>query len=485
MLRVMIVDDEPVSQNYIRGLIAWEAEGFFLFPPVYSGEEARKILDTSHVDMVLLDVSMPGENGVSVSRYIREYHPRIVMLAISSHDDYDYVREILKNGAYDYILKHRLNAETLHAALRAMAAILKGVPVPDREEKRERIQAWLFGGGTFPFLNSGGRTGISVARVPMESLPEESRAVVVPGIISLAEKNMGEAELTIAFREPDLFVICVHFHYPMPEKKIGELLTVMNQKNQSDVRLVYNLDYYYQNLLLQNPAAIPGQVRRLLESFPGADDFSAEPGITLSVFRRKMLTSFLTERNYAGTELVLHNIFSAMSAGDQGAKLAIVRDLSGLLRDFAKEGGLPTRFYWLTRWANNKPNGECEKRIREAYRQLTEKLEKTGREDAYVRQARIYMLDHYTGNISLENTAAALNISPSYLSRVYKKETGRTFVDALTRIRVDAAKACLLEGMNLKSAASFCGFRYYNYFIKVFKDYTGITPSEFIHDKII
>jgi AraC-like DNA-binding protein len=49
------------------------------------------------------------------------------------------------------------------------------------------------------------------------------------------------------------------------------------------------------------------------------------------------------------------------------------------------------------------------------------------------------------------------------LSRLYKKETGVSFVDCLNRVRVDAARACLLEGMNLKSAAARSGFRYYNY----------------------
>jgi len=49
---------------------------------------------------------------------------------------------------------------------------------------------------------------------------------------------------------------------------------------------------------------------------------------------------------------------------------------------------------------------------------------------------------------------------------------------------VEAAKACLLEGINLKTTAASCGFMYYNYFIKVFRDHTGLTPSEFVHQGI-
>jgi two-component system response regulator YesN len=106
----------------------------------------------------------------------------------------------------------------------------------------------------------------------------------------------------------------------------------------------------------------------------------------------------------------------------------------------------------------------------------------------HVREAMDYILEHYASDLSLEETASALKISPSYFSRLYKRESGFSFVDGLNRVRVDAAKVCLLDGTNLKQAASLCGFRYYNYFIKVFKDHTGFTPADFIHrgqDKIL
>ena len=483
MIHVMIVDDEPVSQNYIRGLIPWEEEGYKLHPPVYNGEEAKKILNSLPVNIVFLDVFMPGENGVMLSRYIAERHPGIAMVAISSHDDYDYVREIMKNGALDYILKHRLNEVSLRSALRLIAIREKEPLNPDREkEKRERVRAWLFSGGPCPFPPGSGRIIVSAAKVPLDSLPPESRNVVVMGIISLME-NEGEGYITAHYREPDFFVLCIHFANIVSERQTLDLLAQQNQKNRDNIQLIYKLEYLFKDLPPLNPAAIPNQIQRFLDFFPKRGESPPGLGITLPVTRRKTIALFLREANRAGIEFVFHEIFALMSEKDQSDRLAIIRDLGEILKDFAEEKGIPANFSGLSGWAQKRSPKECEDKIRELYRQLMDEAQGLTNQDSYISRARNYILNHYTKDINLEKTAAALTISPSYLSRLFKKETGFSFVDTLNSIRVDAAKACILEGMNLKGTAAFCGFMYYNYFTKVFKDHTGITPTEYFRKR--
>jgi len=135
MRSVLIIDDETVSHEYIRSLVNWKNEGLKCCPPAYGGEDARRLMKEHKPDIVLLDMSMPGENGVDLSRYILNEYPKTVILAISSHDDYDYVREVLKNGAYDYILKHRLNEELLLEILRDITAKLES-----RDSASQKIQ---------------------------------------------------------------------------------------------------------------------------------------------------------------------------------------------------------------------------------------------------------------------------------------------------------------------------------------------------------
>ena len=114
---VLLVDDEKVFRNYIRQMKVWDGSDFFIAAEARSAEEALRLLEKQEINLVILDVSMPGKNGVFLSELIAAKYPQTAMIAVSSYDAYDYVREILKNGAHDYILKSRLTEETLLRAL--------------------------------------------------------------------------------------------------------------------------------------------------------------------------------------------------------------------------------------------------------------------------------------------------------------------------------------------------------------------------------
>lgn len=482
----MIVDDEPVSQEYIRSLISWKEAGFLLHPPVHSAEEARNLLESSPADIVLLDVFMPGEDGAALSRHIAENYPGTAMLAVSSHDDYDYVREIFRNGAHDYILKHRLNGEVLRHALDGITAKLNGkagsAPLPPEEKDiREKIRRWLFSGGLCPFPQGQGRLAFTVARLPMEStLPEQAQNIIIPGVISLIENIMKEeGEIKTLFQGPDFFITCVRFFNMISERKILDFLSRLNQKSHNNIRLIYNMEYlFWEPPLMVIPAGVPGQIRRIMESF--STTTTAGMGITLSLTRKKILIITLTERNQAGAELLLHEIFSSIE--DQGTLLSVARDVSDLLISFMEEKRLhfPLDSRLVLEWLKEKKPAEVEEKFNQLFRQIINLTKENQEFSVHIRQARNYILTHYASDINLEKTAAELYISPAYLSRLYKKETGISFVDDLNRVRVDAARICLLDGINLKKTATLCGFKYYNYFIKVFKDYTGLTPADFL-----
>jgi YesN/AraC family two-component response regulator len=125
-MNILLVDDEVLAIQYLSALIDWQEHGYRLSAIAYSAAEAREILAREPIDIVIFDVYMPEENGVSLSAHIAAHYPHIGMLALSSHDTYDWVRQILRNGAYDYILKHRITANQLLTTLQAIEATLVG-----------------------------------------------------------------------------------------------------------------------------------------------------------------------------------------------------------------------------------------------------------------------------------------------------------------------------------------------------------------------
>ena len=85
-----------------------------------------------------------------------------------------------------------------------------------------------------------------------------------------------------------------------------------------------------------------------------------------------------------------------------------------------------------------------------------------------------------TADLSLKTQAALLNVNASYLSTLFKKETGQTLTDYVNKKRVEHALFLLnSSSMQIQTIAQYCGIPDVNYFTKIFKKYVGKTPKEY------
>lgn len=98
-----------------------------------------------------------------------------------------------------------------------------------------------------------------------------------------------------------------------------------------------------------------------------------------------------------------------------------------------------------------------------------------------VKVTRDYLEHHYTEDISLEDVAEQVNISPQYFSKLIKKNTGFNFIDWLSMLRVKKAKELLTNSnLTVKEVCFMVGYKDPNYFSRIFKKRIGITPSEYV-----
>ena len=101
-----------------------------------------------------------------------------------------------------------------------------------------------------------------------------------------------------------------------------------------------------------------------------------------------------------------------------------------------------------------------------------------------VKRARQYIDQNFTADISLDDVSRQINISPFYFSKVFKDETGETFVEYLTGLRIKKAKQLLKEReYSIKQICMESGYRNPNYFSRIFKKNVGVTPSEYRESK--
>jgi DNA-binding NarL/FixJ family response regulator len=119
-IRVLVVDDHAVVREGIRHVLAGEP-GFEVVGEAANGEQALALAEAHRPDVVVLDVTMPGESGLRVAPRLRAAVPGARVLIMSMHENAEYVREGVRAGASGYLLKDSAAAE-LRLAVRAVHA---------------------------------------------------------------------------------------------------------------------------------------------------------------------------------------------------------------------------------------------------------------------------------------------------------------------------------------------------------------------------
>jgi len=121
MLRLIITDDHPIVRDGIKAILSAEKD-IQIVAYVKNGEELLQVLEKTKTDVILMDINMPGMNGIDATRNVKEKYPNIKILCFSQYDDKRFVRQVLKRGANGYLLKISA-ADELAQAIRT---IVKG-----------------------------------------------------------------------------------------------------------------------------------------------------------------------------------------------------------------------------------------------------------------------------------------------------------------------------------------------------------------------
>jgi DNA-binding NarL/FixJ family response regulator len=118
-VRVLIVEDHLLFRHFISSKL--RSNGFGIICEVSNGLEAIQKSAELQPDLILLDIGLPGLNGIDAARQIRRLAPKSRILFVSSESDAEIAQEAVSSGAWGYVLKERA-ASDLSAALEAITA---------------------------------------------------------------------------------------------------------------------------------------------------------------------------------------------------------------------------------------------------------------------------------------------------------------------------------------------------------------------------
>ena len=119
MTDLLIVDDHEIVRAGIKRLVE-NTPNLNIVADLSSGEEAYKFLHKNNVDLIIMDVSMPGKGGIETTNQIKKRYPKIKILMLSMHDNAMIIEKAMKAGADGYILKNDLSDDLLNAVEKVM-----------------------------------------------------------------------------------------------------------------------------------------------------------------------------------------------------------------------------------------------------------------------------------------------------------------------------------------------------------------------------
>ena len=139
-MNLLLVDDELTMIQIMEKAIDWKKEGIQKIFVAYNADEARDILASSEIDIMICDIEMPGESGLELIKWMQDMYPEVICIILTGYPDFNYARSAISLGVYQYLLKpvafEELESVVRSAIERAevnMAASAVSVKDNDRE----------------------------------------------------------------------------------------------------------------------------------------------------------------------------------------------------------------------------------------------------------------------------------------------------------------------------------------------------------------
>jgi len=519
IFKVFLVEDEIVTREGIRDSVNWAGAGLRFCGEAPDGELALPLIEREEPDILITDIKMPFMDGLELSRIVRERWPQTKILVLSGHDEFRYAQQAIQLGVTEYLLKPA-SAEDLLAVLRNVCAQLEQEHAERQrqqglqEQLRDNVDLvrhhFLLDLVTGRFTPSA---AFDAARRLDIDLAAHAYLTLVARFVALGELA-GLARFTALYgarqrvdaalqTQPDLLA------FPKDVEEIGFLLKGADEAgvhrqaaalrgvladavaNAGDVRLIVGSGRVVARLSeLPQSFLEAAEMARAQQSAAPISPRLPNPRL-LPQLESGAAAAFLRRGEAAGLDAFLEQYLRPLHAGDaEFAALAnyLVTDVLVVVTHFAQE--LAVSLEELLPGVDLAAAAQTTIQSRAGLRDLLRAIllpvliyrdRHAGRIQRLTEQAKAYVAGHFTDEeISLSAVAAAVGLSPSYFSVVFSRTTGETFIEHLTRVRVEKAMELLrMTPLTAAEVAYRVGYSNPRYFFAVFKKATGQSPTEF------
>jgi two-component system response regulator YesN len=512
MKRILVTDDERPVIETISMIVRRElAAEFEVAGHAMSGREAIEKAAALSPDIILMDVRMPGISGLDAIREIRKRGSSAVFILVTAYERFEIAREAVELGVIDYLLKP-VSKDKLGLALRNAAGALERRGEAERREMEHRErEEMMLGFVETAFLQSimlGERLDAELPKYCSVLGIEEPFAVVAAAtFLPSSGSTSPEQELrnlhegfrdTVRYKTKAIAgpLVAGHCVVLFPAKHAAAAIEAVEslrgavlqahgpEINKGHLRLGFSnprplaeVDRAWTEAL-RNVLGNPVPSRAFNErTEPGErpfeqDELFLEDLLNGAPERARLALERILEPLRDREEIPSADRFRLSSLLGAACRLLARRGLLGgadlqAMMDFEALHRAPT-FPALALAVQGR------------FASLAGAMGRAPRWSPVVSRAIAFVRENYGKQMSLEATAYALGISPNRLSRIFSEETGKGFSDYLIEYRIGKAKELLLQpGASIKQVSISCGYPDPNYFSRLFKKVTGLTPTTF------
>lgn len=536
MIKVFLVEDEAIIRRGIKNKIPWEAEGFEFAGEASDGELAYPMIKKIRPDIVITDIKMPFMDGLELAAIVKKELPDTKIIILSGYNEFDYAKRAISIGVTDYQLKP-ISSEKLLETIRRVGKTIreeqeqKQLLEEYKKENQENLEldkARLFYAladnslSAAEILDWGRKLGLD--------LTASCYTVILLKIISSYAGNTYQEHLVEEESRTEEFLAhqeCIYYFKRWGE---GWFLLVRSEDEHEFADLIQGLKSFLSRQFAEEKkdglhyfGGIGSTVQRLgdvRQSFLSANRvFAARffmelnqiitegdlhnqkedqqkkedlKDINISNMDRRLLENFLKVGDVDEAEAFLETYFEKIGLEKYSSLMFrqyLMVDMYFCVSKFLEELGKGAEEL-LDKFGDVK---EIQQRVH-SMEQVTQylkemfteamKLRDSLSQDKYSRlleEAQQYVRQNYANEeISLNTVASHVGISPGYFSTVFRQETGGTFIEYLTGIRMEKARE-LLRCTNKKTSeiAYDVGYRDSHYFSYIFKKTQGMTPKEY------
>lgn len=531
MLKVIVADDEIKVCQLIEKLVDWHALDMEIVAVANNGIEAVQLIEQYRPEVVITDIRMPGYDGLEMIRRAKEISSDTEFIVISGYRHFEYAQSAIKYGVVDYLLKPIKKMELTDTLTKIRSMYMQNKQQlsyeetvllnqkNDEEKSRTRFLAKVLYSGSKDFVSS------DITEVNQEYAYHFQAGAFQMICIKVddIEEDYSNLEfitkkITQSVQEylkPYCFDVELYFensrsfsilNYAQEDCKTirRQLKTILdkvllqesifeNMKVTIGMGSVVNSicelrnSYKYsvwameQRLLVGVNRVIEGD-SIVLTDIPNSDlftTFNKEIGMAmerLDPVQVKTVVLHLKETLLQRPGITGHELLQMTK---EACNLYIfflknnqlyVEQEENLLEYFnAHVRGIysiDTLFSYLIQT------------ITSSLAQIAER--KQQEDNRPIRTAKQYMQQHYNESITLEEVSSEVGFNTTYFSSLFKKETGKTFLEYLSELRMTKAKELLKTSkMSVASICTEVGYSDVKHFTKSFTKHTGLKPSEF------